>query len=166
MRDSWDRGVLRRTFGRFATGVTVITTRAQDGRSIGLTANSFNTLSLDPALVLWSLGTAQGSSAIFRNSSHFAINILSAEQIELSRRFASPVADRFAGVDYVEDGLAAPLIKGCAAWLVCRRREHIEFGDHLLFIGEVEVLGTTNVPPLLFHDCDYTFTRGATLAQA
>jgi len=159
LQDSWDRRVLRQTLGRFATGVTVITTRTDDGRSIGLTANSFNSLSLDPALVLWSLGTTQGSSGIFRRSSHFAINILSAAQIELSRRFSSQVEDRFAGVDCVQDGLAAPLIKGCAAWLICRQRQHFELGDHVLFIGEVEQLGTADEPPLLFHDGNYAFAH-------
>ncbi len=166
LQDSWDRRVLRQALGRFATGVTVITTHADDGRRIGLTANSFNSLSLEPALVLWSLGVTQGSSAIFKSSAHFAINILSAGQIELSRRFASPVEDRFAGVDCVQDGLAAPLIKGCAAWLICRQRQHIQLGDHLLFIGEVEQLGTADEPPLLFHDGNYVFAHGATAVQA
>jgi flavin reductase (DIM6/NTAB) family NADH-FMN oxidoreductase RutF len=142
----------------------VITTKTEDGRSIGLTANSFNSLSLEPALVLWSLGTRQGSSAIFKGSSHFAINILSAGQIELSRRFASPVADRFAGVDCAHDGLPAPLLKGCAAWLICRQRQHLQLGDHLLFIGEVESLGMAEEPPLLFHDGNYALSRNVAAA--
>jgi flavin reductase (DIM6/NTAB) family NADH-FMN oxidoreductase RutF len=161
LQDSWDRPFLRRALGRFATGVTVITTRDDEGRSIGLTANSFNSLSLDPALVLWSLGATQGSSAVFRSASHFAINILSAGQIELSQRFSSPVEDRFAGVDCVQDGLAAPLIKGCAAWLICRQRQHIHLGDHLLFIGEIEQVGAADEPPLLFHNGNYMFAHGA-----
>jgi flavin reductase (DIM6/NTAB) family NADH-FMN oxidoreductase RutF len=161
LHDSWDRRRLRQALGRFATGVTVITTRAEDGRSIGLTANSFNSLSLEPALVLWSLGATQGSCPIFRSSSHFAINILSAAQVELSRRFASPVADRFQGVDCIRDQFAAPLIKGCAAWLICRNRQHLHLGDHLLFIGEVEALGLGDDPPLVFHDGNYALTRAA-----
>lgn len=166
LQGSWDRRVLRQALGRFATGVTIITTRGEDGRSIGLTANSFNSLSLEPALVLWSLGMAQGSSAVFRDSSHFAINILSEAQIDLSRRFSSPVEDRFAGVDCVHDGLAAPLIKGCAAWLICRQRQHLQMGDHLLFIGEVEQLGTADEPPLLFHNGNYLLGRHADTARA
>lgn len=166
LQGSWDHRLLRRTFGQFATGVTVITTRTQDGRNVGLTANSFNSLSLDPALVLWSLGTTQGSLPAFTDSSHFAINILSAAQVELSRRFASAVEDRFAGVDYVQDGLAAPLIKGCAAWLICRRRQHLHLGDHVLFIGEVESLGVAGEPPLLFHDGRYAFSCDQAPVQA
>jgi flavin reductase (DIM6/NTAB) family NADH-FMN oxidoreductase RutF len=166
LQHSWDRGVLRRALGQFATGVTVITTRTEDGRSIGLTANSFNSLSLDPALVLWSLGVAQSSSSAFRNGSHFAINILAAGQMELSRRFSSPVADRFEGVDCLQEGLAAPLIAGCAAWLICRQRQHTQIGDHLLFIGEVEVLGVGQEAPLLFHDGRYAFAHAAPAANA
>lgn len=161
LQTCWDHRQLRQALGRFATGVTVITTRAEDGRSIGLTANSFNSLSLDPALVLWSLGTKQGSSAVFRATSHFAVNILSADQIELSRRFSSAVEDRFQGVDFEKDRYAAPLITGCAAWLICRNRQHLQFGDHLLFIGEVESLGLGDDPPLLFHDGKYALSRSA-----
>lgn len=165
LRGDWDHRLLRRTFGQFATGVTVITTRTADGCNVGLTANSFNSLSLEPALVLWSLGVTQGSLPAFESSSHFAINILSAAQLELSQRFASAVEDRFAGVDYVQDGLAAPLIKGCTAWLICRRREQIRMGDHLLFIGEVESLGVTDEAPLLFHDGRYAFSCAQAPAQ-
>jgi flavin reductase (DIM6/NTAB) family NADH-FMN oxidoreductase RutF len=162
LQGSWDRRGLRQALGRFATGVTIVTTRGPDGRNIGLTANSFNSLSLEPALVLWSLGVTQGSSAIFRTASHFAINILSTAQIELSRRFSSPIEDRFQGVDYLDEGLAAPLIRGCAAWLLCRTREHIEHGDHVLFIGEVEKLGVGDEPPLVFSDGQYMFAQAAT----
>lgn len=166
LQGQWDRRALRQAFGQFATGVTVITTRDAEGRSIGLTANSFNTLSLEPALVLWSLGITQGSSAAFKHSAHFAINILSAGQLELSRRFSSPVEDRFAGVDCVQEGLAAPLIRGCAAWLICRQRQHMQMGDHLLFIGEVERLGMVDEQPLLFHNGNYAFAQGTCSAQA
>jgi len=153
--DSWDQRGLRRALGRFATGVTIITTRTSEGACVGLTANSFTSVSLDPALVLWNLGKAQGSSRIFRDCSHFAINILSASQVDLSRRFASPVADRFEGVDYVFEGVAAPVLRGCAAWFICSHRIHHEVGDHLVFIGEVQSFGTAPEQPLLFHDGSY-----------
>ena len=74
--------------------------------------------------------------------------------------------DRFAGVDHVHDGLAAPLIKGCAAWLICRQRQHIQMGDHLLFIGEVEQLGTADEPPLLFHNGNYLPSQSPCGARA
>lgn len=166
MREQWDARRLRQTLGRFATGVTIVTTRTADGACIGLTANSFNSVSLDPALVLWSLGKKQGSSVAFRECSHFAINILSSSQIELSRRFASPVEDRFAGVDFSCGAFGAPLIDGCAAWLVCSNHQQYELGDHLLFIGEVQALGSGEEKPLVFHDGDYALTHSFAASTA
>lgn len=151
----WDKRSLRTTLGRFATGVTIVTTRGRDGSCIGLTVNSFSALSLDPPLVLWSLGKSQGSLDAFRNCSQFAINVLSESQIALSQRFSSPVGDRFAGVDFdcSDDGI--PLIGGCAAYFLCNIYQHMELGDHLLFIGQVERLGMTRDRALLFHDGAY-----------
>ncbi len=146
---------LRRALGRFTTGVTIITTRLPDGSRVGLTVNSFSSVSLEPALVLWCLGKRQGSREAFCNSSHFAINVLSANQVELSRRFASPIADRFEGVDCHHDDVAAPLLPGSAAWFVCRHRVHHEVGDHIVFIGEVETYGSAAERPLLFSDGGY-----------
>jgi len=155
LQDHWDSSQLRRAFGQFATGVTVITTRSKTGLNVGLTANSFSSLSLDPALISWSLGIGQRSLADFQSSSHFAINILSAAQIELARRFSSTVEHRFAGVDFVEDEVAAPVIRGCTAWLICRCYRALHLGDHLLFVGKVEALGVNGGEPLLFHDGRY-----------
>ncbi|WP_454696311.1 flavin reductase family protein [Achromobacter aegrifaciens] len=151
----WDKRSLRTTLGRFATGVTIVTTRGKDGSRIGLTVNSFSALSLDPPLVLWSLGKSQGSLEAFRTCSQFAINVLSESQIALSQRFSSPVADRFAGVDFAcsDDGI--PLIGGCAAYFLCNSYQHMELGDHLLFVGQVERLGMTRDRALLFHDGAY-----------
>ena len=99
---------LRRTLGTFATGVTVVTTRAVDGTSVGLTVNSFSSLSLDPPLVLWSLVSSSSSAAAFREAPHFAINILSDQQVEVSQRFASKVPNKFGAVEVGERrGLAS-----------------------------------------------------------
>ena len=93
---AWDTRQLRQALGRFATGVTIVTCVDVSGTRVGLTANSFNALSLDPPLVLWSLRQASPSVAAFRGATHFAVNVLAESQAELSRRFASPVADKFA----------------------------------------------------------------------
>jgi len=112
---------LRAAFGQFPTGVTVITTRAPDGRKVGLTANSFSSLSLDPPLVLWSLRKVAPSRPDFVAATHFAINILAHDQIDLSRRFATPSADKFDGVPHVasESG-GVPCLGGASARFAVR----------------------------------------------
>ncbi|RKT99398.1 flavin reductase [Burkholderia sp. Nafp2/4-1b] len=147
---------LRAAFGQFPTGVTVITTRSQDGRKVGLTANSFSSLSLDPPLVLWSLRKVAPSRPDFVAATHFAINILAHDQIELSRRFATPSADKFDGVPHVDaDVGGVPCLDGSSARFVCRNIGHYEGGDHLLFIGEIEQFDAFGKPPLVFHAGQY-----------
>lgn len=151
----WETPRLRRVLGRFVTGVTIITTRSEHGNPIGLTANSFNSLSLDPALVLWSLGAKQGSSQAFQQCSRFAVNILAENQVDLSRQFSRPVENRFEGVDYSCERFGVPLIKDCLAWIVCERYQHQELGDHILFIGRVEAFGEADHKPLAYHAGSY-----------
>ena len=151
----WETPRLRNALGQFATGVTIITTQTEAGERVGLTANSFNSVSLEPALVLWSLGKNQGSCDAFRSCTHFAINILADSQLDLSRRFSSFVQDRFDGVDYSCDEFGVPLIDGCAGWLVCKHQQHYELGDHFLFIGKVEALGGAGGLPLVYHAGKY-----------
>ena len=140
----------RRALGCFATGVTVVTTIAADGAYAGLTVSSFNALSLDPPLVLWSLGVASTLRRDFEAASHFAVNVLSDAQIALSRRFASRAAHTFANIDVRSGAGGAPLLRDCAAWFECRTVSHERHGDHLLFIGEVERFAATTRKPLLF----------------
>jgi flavin reductase (DIM6/NTAB) family NADH-FMN oxidoreductase RutF len=136
----------------FATGVTIVTARAADGSFVGLTANSFNSVSLSPPLVLWSLSRSAGSMAAFSTGSHYAINILGAEQQDLARQFASRDGDRFAGVAFVPGAGGAPLLKGAAATFECFNRSRYEEGDHVIFVGEVENCAhRTGASPLLFH---------------
>ncbi|MGE0800814.1 MAG: flavin reductase [Lautropia sp.] len=150
-----DPAHLRQCLGRFATGVTIIATRDADGRRIGLTANSFNALSLDPPLILWSLSARAASVAAFRAQRHFAISVLSVGQIALARRFASRVADRFAGVA-VHDGVdGVPLIDGALAWFECERRSESLQGDHWLFIGEVRRCAAADGSPLVFRHGEF-----------
>jgi flavin reductase (DIM6/NTAB) family NADH-FMN oxidoreductase RutF len=136
----------------FATGVTIVTARAADGSFVGLTANSFNSVSLSPPLVLWSLSRSAGSMAAFSTGSHYAINILGAEQQDLARQFASRDGDRFAGVAFAPGAGGAPLLKGAAATFECFNRSRYEEGDHVIFVGEVENCAhRTGASPLLFH---------------
>ena len=157
---------LRRALGQFATGVTIVTTRDDTGRRVGVTANSFASLSLDPPLVLWALDRAAGSLPAFRECTHFAVNVLSAEQHNLSRVFATSGADKFAGVDVLEGPAGMPLLDGALAHFVCRSVRQIEAGDHVLFIGEVERYETFAGEPLVFHSGFYRVaTRHPELEQ-
>ena len=143
---------LRRALGQFATGVTIVTARTATGELIGLTANSFNSVSLDPPLVLWSLARAAGSLPAFSAGSHYAINILAADQKALAERFAARGADRWAGVDFSEGAAGSPLLDGAAATFECFNRSRYEEGDHVIFVGEVERCGhRSGASPLLFH---------------
>ena len=146
----------RSALGMFATGVTIVTARTSDGLVIGLTANSFNSVSLAPPLVLWSLAQAAGSLPVFRAGSHYAINILAKDQKALAERFAMKGADRWLGVEF-DDGLGgAPLLKGAAATFECFNRSRYEEGDHVIFVGEVERCSwRAGASPLLFHGGRY-----------
>jgi flavin reductase (DIM6/NTAB) family NADH-FMN oxidoreductase RutF len=146
----------RAALGMFATGVTVVTARGASGVPVGLTANSFNSVSLSPPLVLWSLSRSAGSMPAFERGSHYAINILAAEQHALAERFASKTADRFADVAFSEGVGGAPILEGAAAVFECFNRSRYEEGDHVIFVGEVERCSwRTGVAPLIFHGGRY-----------
>jgi flavin reductase (DIM6/NTAB) family NADH-FMN oxidoreductase RutF len=146
---------LRQALGRFVTGVTIVTCRDENGEPVGLTANSFNALSLEPPLVLWSLRQSSSSIAAFTNASHFAINVLAADQVELSRRFARPSSAKFDAGAWTDGHGSAPLLAGCVAVFECRRRSHHTAGDHVLFIGAVERIGGSASTPLVYHAGHY-----------
>ena len=136
----------------FATGVTIVTARTPAGVLIGLTANSFNSVSLSPPLVLWSLSQAAGSMAALSGGSHYAINILAADQKALAERFASKRDDRWVGVSFTEGVAGSPLLSGAAASFECFNRSRYEEGDHVIFVGEVERCShRAGAAPLLFH---------------
>jgi 3-hydroxy-9,10-secoandrosta-1,3,5(10)-triene-9,17-dione monooxygenase reductase component len=147
--------VFRQALGQFATGVTIVTTRAPDGTPVGLTANSFTSLSLDPPLVLWSLARSARSREVFESSEHFAIHVLGADQLELSMRFASRSDTKFAGLMMAEGHGGVPLLANCAARFQCRKTEAIDGGDHRIYIGEVLELDHCACEPLLFHAGQY-----------
>lgn len=142
---------LRDALGAFATGVTVVTARDAGGRAFGLTVNSFNSVSLDPPLVVWSLALAAGTLEAFERCERYAISVLAHDQIEIARRFALPHADRFAGVPYVLGWAQAPLIEGAVAWFECRHHARQPAGDHVLFVGEVVRCARRHGPGLVFH---------------
>jgi flavin reductase (DIM6/NTAB) family NADH-FMN oxidoreductase RutF len=147
----------RAALGMFATGVTVVTARDISGRPVGLTANSFNSVSLAPPLVLWSLARSAASMPAFEQGSHYAINILAADQHRLAERFASKtVVDRFADVAFSEGMGGALVLEGAAAVFECFNRSRYEEGDHVIFVGEVERCSVRrDATPLIFHGGRY-----------
>jgi len=151
-----NRREFRDTLGTFATGVTVLTTLAADGQPIGVTISSFNSVSLDPPLILWSLSLSSPNIEAFQNASHYSVNILAADQQALSNRFASPRNDRFADIP-TQPGLSGiPLIEGCCAWFECSNEAHYPGGDHLIFVGRVERFAQGAAKsPLVFHNARY-----------
>ncbi|MEO7243650.1 MAG: flavin reductase family protein [Rubrivivax sp.] len=146
----------RAALGMFATGVTIVTARGSDGAPVGLTANSFNSVSLEPPLVLWSLARSAGSMPAFESGSHYAINILAAEQHALAERFASKSVDRFADLAFSEGAGGAPIIEGAVAVFECFNRSRYDEGDHVIFVGEVERCSSRpGAQPLIFHGGRY-----------
>ena len=141
---------LRNALGMFATGVTVVTTVNADARPIGLTCNSFSSVSLKPPLVLWSLSLYSPRLQAFLRAPYFAINILAAEQEALSRRFSTPMADRFAELEWSAGEGGIPLIKGSAAQLECRNETRHYSGDHVVLIGQVLKFTYRDAEPLVF----------------
>jgi flavin reductase (DIM6/NTAB) family NADH-FMN oxidoreductase RutF len=141
----------RDALAQFATGVTIVCARAGPSRYVGFTANSFNSVSLEPPLILWSLARRSASLGAFEAAERYAVNVLAADQAELARRFSRPHADRFAGVGHRLGWSDAPLIEGCVAWLECRHHARHAAGDHVVFIGEVVTVERARGSGLVFH---------------
>lgn len=150
-----NRNAFRSALGRFVTGVTIVTTHDADGKAVGLTANSFNSVSLDPPLVLWSLALGNPNLTAFRASKSWAVHVLSVDQEDLSNRFAKRGIDKFEGLDIADGPEGAPLIPGCAARFGCRSTFEYEGGDHAIFVGEVVDFSNCDILPLVFHDGRY-----------
>ncbi|CCN48885.1 Flavin reductase family protein [Vibrio nigripulchritudo MADA3029] len=154
--------VLRNALGKYPTGVAIVATRTAEGAPIGLTINSFASLSLTPPLVLWSLGTQSPNLANFNDCDHFSINVLSGEQEDLAMRFASSkIENKFDGVDYQINSHGVPVIEGAIATLICKNAEQNSAGDHLLLIGNVLSIDSTERPPLVFHQGKFTSLASA-----
>ncbi len=145
----------RGALGAFATGVTIVTTCDEQGNDVGLTANSFNSVSLDPPMVLWSLSKHAGSLPAFQGNAHFAVHVLALDQQALSDRFAKRGADRFAGLELGRGVGGVPLLQGCSARFECRTAFQHEGGDHVIFVGEVLAFDHFEQAPLVFHGGSY-----------
>lgn len=149
----------RTALSAFATGVTVITARDPAGSIVGVTANSFNSVSLDPPLVLWSLSRGSRRIDAYRTAEYFAVNVLSADQVSLANRFAKSREDTFDGVEYTLGAGDAPLLEGCAARFQCRKSFEYEGGDHLIFVGEVQAFDNSGRSALVFHKGSYAVSE-------
>lgn len=145
----------RSALGAFVTGVTIVTTRDAQGRPVGLTANSFNSVSLDPPLILWSLALASASLDAFRQAEYWAVHILASGQEALSARFARRGENKFAGLEVGEGPGGIPLLHGAAARFICRTAFEYEGGDHAIFVGRVEQFDRIALPPLVYHQGQY-----------
>jgi len=150
-----DSRAFRDALGVFATGVTVVTTRMPDGTCAGLTVSSFNSVSLNPPLIVWSLSLESPNLKAFLDCEYYAVNVLAADQVELSRRFALPMIDKFAGLEFEQGIGGVPLLRDCCGRFECRNALRHDGGDHLIFIGLVERFAWEDRPPLLFQGGRY-----------
>jgi len=150
-----DKAQFRKALGAFTTGVTVVTARGADGKDYGLTANSFNSVSMEPPMVLWSLGKNSSSIAAFTGTDYFAVHILAADQEAVSNRFAKSGTDKFAGATLGRGHGEVPLLDGCSARFECRVAYQYDGGDHVIFVGEVLNFDNFARPPLIFHGGNY-----------
>ena len=155
---AFDLRDFRGALGQFATGVTVVTTLGVDGRKVGMTANSFTSVSMEPPLILWCPSKRAPSLADFEESTHFAINILASDQHVLSRQFATPSIDKFAGAETSEGIAGVPLLDGAVATFQCRTVSRHDAGDHVIYVGEVEKYENAGGDPLVFHAGKYHAT--------
>lgn len=142
---------LRNVLGNFATGVTIMTTVGDNGAPVGITVNSFASVSLDPPLVLWSIDLSAPSLSAFRKHSSFAINIICDQSADLALKFARPAPDKFAGVDWDQGLDGIPILNDAAAVIECQTESRIDGGDHEIYIGRVIDFRETDKSPLLFH---------------
>lgn len=132
-----DAHLFRQALAQFATGITIITTQRTDGQYVGVTANSFNSVSLHPPLVLWSLSKKSSSHDAFATAEYYGVSVLAAEQQELSLHFSTFKGDRFAGLDVIEGLGGCPLIPNALAHFECRVKSRYDEGDHYIMVGEV-----------------------------
>jgi flavin reductase (DIM6/NTAB) family NADH-FMN oxidoreductase RutF len=152
---TFDAKDLRKAFSKFGTGVTVMTAVASDGAFAGVTANSFNTVSMEPPIVLWSLALTSPSLRVFRDAGHFVVNVLGLQQQGLSQRFSKASSDKFSGVAMRHTEYGAPVLADCAATLECTVVSEQTVGDHVLFLGQVKRYEYASVEPLLFFNGKY-----------
>jgi len=147
---AFDARDFRNALGCFGTGVTVITAANVKGERVGLTANSFSSVSLDPPMVLWSLSMFAPSLRVFQEASHYAVNVLARGHEALAMKFAKPADDKFVGVEFREGLGGAPVLHDVVATFECRNAFRYYGGDHVIFLGAVESYAHTVEEPLMF----------------
>ena len=150
-----DKAEFRTALSRFASGITVVTTRGADQRPHGITVSAFSSLSLEPPLVLICIEKKAAIHNAFNESGAFVANILAEDQERLSRLFASREADKFEGIAYRQGIEGVPVLEGSLASLECRIRHAYEGGDHTIFVGEVEATVTRDGQPLVYFKGGY-----------
>ena len=141
---------LRNVLSKFATGVTVVSTIDCDGKPIGMTANSFTSVSLDPPLVLWSIGINQPSYDAFLKAKGYSVSILSKEQKDICDLFSSPIENKFSDIDYTLTDNGFPIIQKSLAWFDCLKWNNYPGGDHQILVGEIKSFYADENDPLIF----------------
>jgi 3-hydroxy-9,10-secoandrosta-1,3,5(10)-triene-9,17-dione monooxygenase reductase component len=161
----FDQREFRNALGTFTTGVTIVTACSSDGKLVGVTANSFNSVSLDPPLVLWSLSKSSNSLAVFEAAEYWAVHILSHDQDQLATHFSKRAHDKFAGLD-LETGLGgAPLLDGCTTRMQCKTAYRYDGGDHIIMVGEVMHFEHSDIAPLVYQRGNYAIATRKELAD-
>ncbi len=150
-----DKDLFRAVLGRFASGVTIITTTDRDGRDQGMTVSAFSSLSLDPPLVLVCIDHAASLWPVLQTAEHFAVNILASQQEALSRRFSSKEPDRFDGIGFSRGNTGVPMLDDTLASIECAITARVPQGDHSILIGHVESGTTRDLQPLLYYRGGY-----------
>jgi 3-hydroxy-9,10-secoandrosta-1,3,5(10)-triene-9,17-dione monooxygenase reductase component len=161
----FDTREFRDALGTFTTGVTIVTTRCGTGEPAGLTANSFNSVSLDPPLVLWSIAKTSRALEDFKQADHWAVHILADGQEALSNSFASKADDKFSGVEYVDGIAGLPLLSGCTSIFQCKAEQAHDAGDHIILVGRVLEFERHDRTPLVFAQGSYAVATKKTNAD-
>ena len=152
----FDPRAFRTALGQFATGVTVVTAADGQGGFVGTTASSFNSVSMDPPLILWSIDNGARSLPAYEQAAHFVVNVLAADQVQLSNHFARQQEDKFDSVDFELNAQAVPALRGCSAYFHCKTRYLYAGGDHTIIVGEVLQFDASGRDGLLFHQGRYS----------
>jgi flavin reductase (DIM6/NTAB) family NADH-FMN oxidoreductase RutF len=151
--------LFRKCLGQFATGVAIVTT-CVNGEPVGLTVNSFSSVSLTPPLVLWSIAESSNSYASFCVADSYTINVLAEDQIELSKHFAKSGLNKFASVAWSSGRNGVPTLHGVAAFFECDRESEHRGGDHLILVGRVRRAVHFERNALLFAQGRYGIASG------
>ena len=150
-----DEAILRDALGRFLTGVTIVTVAGVNQQLYGLTVNSFNSVSLSPPLVLWSLDKRNEKTVLFQKAEGFAVNVMSASQIDVCERFSSNATDRFTACQWKFGAFGQPLLENALVQIECRHWAQYDGGDHFIFLGEVMSVAKADGAPLAFFKGQY-----------